>query len=207
MLYRFVFRVFGPLIVFPLMKLFNRIEVGGLDRIPAQGPAVIIANHSSMWDPAILFCLIRRQAYFMAKSELFINPVLGFILRHICVFPVKRDSIDRAALRKASEVLDSGCLLVIFPEGHRSKSGDLLPFKPGAAYFAHRAGVPVIPILLENTMKLFPVSFRPKIRITCGNPIDLSAFEGQKNNSVLLEEMTACFRRDMELLRGPAPDE
>jgi len=204
MFYKFVYYFIAPVIVMPYLRLFNRIEAVGFDRIPAEGAVVMIANHISMWDPVIMFCLIRRRVNFMAKSELFSIPVLGTMLRLVCVFPVKRDSVDRTALRKASQVLEEGSILVVFPEGQRSRTGELMPFKQGAALFAHRAEAPVIPVMFENTPKIFPMSIRKKVRIVCGSPLDLSEFAGKKADSALLERMTGKFRQSIEGLQAEA---
>ncbi len=204
MLYQFVYHVVAPWIVGPFLKLFNRVEVKGLDCIPAQGPAVIIGNHISLWDPIYLYCLIRRRSYFMAKAELFDIPVIGFLLRRINVFPVKRNSLDRQALKKAAQVLEQGHLLVIFPEGSRSKTGELQPFKQGAALFAHRAGAAVVPVLFENTTKTFPRAIGQKIRIICGDPLDLTEFQGRKSDAALLDDMTDRFRQGIVSLQKEA---
>ena len=194
MLYRFMYNFFAPWIIIPYLKLFNRLRTSGFDSIPASGPAVVIANHLSLWDPVLMFCLVKRQVFFMAKEEVFHVPIISSILKRCCVFPVKRNKVDRAALRKAAQVLEEGHVLVVFPEGHRSKSGELLPFKEGAALFAHRAGAPVIPVLFENTAKVFPKSIWQTIHVICGNPLDLHEFEGKKADSALLTEMTDKFK-------------
>ena len=142
----------------------------------------------------------------MAKVELFQIPILGFILRRIRAFPVKRDTIDRSALRMASKVLEDGLVLAIFPEGHRSRTGELLPFKQGAALFAHRAKAVVVPVLFENTSKAFPKSIGQKVGVSVGKPLDLSAFYTQKANSTLLGEMTEVFRQGLVQLK-PVSDQ
>ena len=207
MLYKFVYHVFAPLMVMPFLKLFNRFHATGFDQMPTQGAAVVVANHISMWDPVIMFCLIRRRAYFMGKKEIFDVPILGPILRRLYVFPVKRDTVDRAALRKAAQVLEEGDILVIYPEGHRSKTSDMLPFKEGAALFAHRAGVPVVPVFFENTPMIFPRSIGQKVRVACGSPLDLTAFYEKKADSALLKEMSDAFRKSIERLREAATSE
>ena len=206
MLYRFVYYVFAPLMVLPFFRFFNRLEVSGLEYIPASGPVVVIANHISSWDPALLYGLIRRQTYFMAKQELFKIPLLGFILPRMCVFPVKRDTVDRSALRKASQVLDEGHVLMIFPEGTRSKTGKLLPFKSGAALFAHRSKAAVVPVLVDNTRKAFPKSIGCKVKVIFGKPLELSAFYNKKADSSLLAEMTNTFRDGIVGLNPDASD-
>ena len=202
MLYRFVFHVFAPLIVLPLYRLFNRLEVTGLEHIPSSGPVVVIGNHLSMWDPVVLYCLIRREAWYMAKSEIIAVPILGAILRRIHVFPVRRDSADRAALRKGIQVLREGSVLVIYPEGTRSSTTELLPFKTGAAFIANRADAPVVPVLFENTRKSFPLAFRQHIRVSVGEPVDLSAYRGQKAGSAALAEMTERFKQSILQLKS-----
>jgi 1-acyl-sn-glycerol-3-phosphate acyltransferase len=204
MLYWFVYHIVAPWIVGPLLKLFNRVEVTGLERIPTQGPAVIVANHISLWDPIYLYCLVRRRTWFMAKSELFDIPVLGFLLRLINVFPVKRNSLDRQALKKAAQVLGQGDALVIFPEGSRSRTGELQPFKQGAALFAHRSGAAVVPVLFENTTKTFPKAIGQRIRIVCGEPLDFAEFQGRKSDAALLKDMTEKLRQSIVWLQEGA---
>ena len=204
MLYRFVYHILLPLGIMPLFRLFNRLVITGRENIPEQGSVVIIANHISSWDSVLLYSIIRREAYFMAKVELFQIPLLGPFLRRIHVFPVKRDTVDRTALRTAAKVLEDGHVLAIFPEGHRSKTGELLPFKPGAALFAHRAQAPVIPVLFENTPKAFPKSIWQKVRVSVGEPLDLSSFYSQKANSALLGEMTDVLRQGIVQLKPGA---
>ena len=203
MLYWFVYHIFAPWIVLPFFRIFNRLHVIGLEWIPATGPVVVIANHISSWDPALLYGLIRRKAYFMAKQELFDRPILGFILKRICAFPVKRETVDRAALRKAAQVLEEGCVLVIFPEGHRSRTGEMLPFKPGAALFAQRSKAAVIPVLLHNTRNAFPRSIGKRVDVTFGQALDLAAFYEAKADSSMLSEMTEVFRQGIV---GLAPE-
>ena len=198
MFYKFVYHFVAPWIVWPFLRIFNRIKISGFERIPASGPAVIIANHRSMWDPVILFCRIRRRVYFIGKAELFDNWFLGFVLPRIGVFPVKRTQLDRSAIRRASEVLEQGHVLAIFPEGTRSKTGELMPFKGGAAFFAHRADAPVYPVYFDNTRKIFPLSIGQKVRVACEEPLDLAEFQEKKANAVVLEEMTAAFRGAIE---------
>ncbi len=190
----FLNRVVAPFIIFPFLKLFNRLEITGLENIPLTGPAIIIGNHKSMWDPVILYCLIKRGVCFMAKTELFKVPLVGYAISKIGSFPVKRDAVDRNALRMATKVLEKGDLLGIFPEGHRNPDGAMLEFKSGAALFACRAKAMVIPVLFENTYNIFPRTFRPVVRVTIGAPLDLSEYYNQKLRAEILENMTDAFK-------------
>ncbi|MCL2121125.1 MAG: 1-acyl-sn-glycerol-3-phosphate acyltransferase [Clostridiales bacterium] len=202
MFYQFFSRIFAPYIVLSFLRLFNRVKIYGREHIPANGPVVIIANHISSWDPVFLYCLIRRRAYFMAKAELFQIPPLRLLFKHICVFPVARDTVDRKAIRTALKVLEEGHILTIFPEGSRSKTGELMPFKAGASLFAHHTKATVVPVLFENTQKTFPSSIWQKIRITFGKPLDLSMYHDKKANSALFQTMSETFRQSLENLKA-----
>jgi len=195
-------RIIAPFIFYPFLKLFNRLEIIGIDNIPETGAVVIVANHISMWDAVILYCAIKRRVCFMAKEELFRVPVIGYAISKIDAFPVKRDTIDRNALRIAARILEEGRILGIFPEGHRSMGGAMREFKNGAALFAHRSKSTVIPVLFENTDKAFPKTFKSKIRMTIGPPIDMSAFYERKANQTLMESMTKSFLTAIKSLAG-----
>ena len=162
---------------------------------------MIIANHLSLWDPVYLFCLIRRRLNFMGKAELFDIPVLSWILRQARVFPVKRNSVDRKALKKAAEILEKGEALVIFPEGTRSRDGRLLPLKEGAALFAYRTDCRVIPLAVTNTRKTFPKGFRRRITFNFGEPVDMMPYKAMENRGEALGEITREFARRLEQLQ------
>ena len=190
----FINYILAPLILLPYLKLFNHLEVFGSENIPSYGPAIIIANHLSMWDPVILYCVVKARVCFMAKEELFKVPVVGYVVKKAGSFPVKRDSVDRNSLRQAARVLEEGKILGIFPEGHRSPDGQMQKFRNGAALFAHRSSATVIPVLFENTRMIFPKSFKSRIKVVFGRPIDLSNYYSKKANQDVLDEMTESFK-------------
>ena len=201
MLYRFVYYFLAPWVIGPFLRLFNRLSLIGFDRIPEKGPAVIIANHLSLWDAIYVYWFVRRPMYFMAKAELFSIPVLGYLLRRIRVFPVKRDAVDRAALRMAAKVLEEGNMLVIFPEGTRSKDGELSPFKDGAALFAYRAHAPIVPLVMHNTMNTFPHTLGSKIKIMCGQPFRLESESTGESSSAMIKGMTSVLQNEIYRLQ------
>jgi 1-acyl-sn-glycerol-3-phosphate acyltransferase len=87
----------------------------------------------------------------MGKRELFETPIIGFLLRAIGAFPVRRGEADRGALQMALAVVAAGQPLGFFPEGHRSESGELIRGRPGVAYVAQRSGAPIIPLAVSGT--------------------------------------------------------
>jgi 1-acyl-sn-glycerol-3-phosphate acyltransferase len=135
------------------MKIMGGFKVRGREHLPRKGGALVCANHISYLDPPGLgAAVLPRRSYYFAKKELFSNPIFGFFLRKHYAFPVDRGSMDREAIRHAIEVLRKGELLVLFPEGGRSPDGSLQPGNIGPALIASKAGVPIIPAAIKETI-------------------------------------------------------
>ncbi|MDR1926473.1 MAG: 1-acyl-sn-glycerol-3-phosphate acyltransferase [Endomicrobium sp.] len=159
--------LFGRQIFRIVFSLFLwRIE--GVENIPKSEGAVIAPNHISFFDPLLTGSAMKRPLYFMAKKELFDIPILGWIIKQTNAFPVKRDSQDITAMRYAFSLLERGHLLLMFPEGTRSKNGQLGKALAGAGMVACKAQVPLIPVKIENTNNM--LKFK-RIRIKYGKPI------------------------------------
>lgn len=151
-----------------------RCEVAGVENIPRQGGVIIAANHLSNWDPPIAASFIPRYVHFMAKQELFDVPVFGAIIRRLHAFPVRRGAADRTAIKSAIKLLTEGQCLGLFPEGTRSKNGELRKPEPGLALIAAKAQVPVVPTAVIGTNKIFSNgSFLPKVKIIYGEPLHI----------------------------------
>lgn len=173
-----------------LLKLFFRLQVEGKENIPPEGPVIAAANHVSILDPPALSGCIDRQIYYMAKEELFKNPLLGWVLRTIGTFPVKRGIGDREAIKKALSVLKEGNVLGMFPEGTR-KSGEV---QMGIVMMAYRTGAPILPIALFNTDRK---KNSGPIRVIIGKPFYLDI--GDKKPSQ--EERRELAERVMEAIK------
>ncbi|HEX2998811.1 MAG TPA: lysophospholipid acyltransferase family protein, partial [Armatimonadota bacterium] len=126
-----------------LFRLFGRIQVEGGQYVPATGSVILAPNHQSLCDPPVVGAAVLRPLFFMAKEELFRIPLLGWQIRHLNAFPVRRNAADRAALRHAEHLLAAGEAVVIFPEGYVSKTGEMQEFHSGVALIALRTGAPV----------------------------------------------------------------
>lgn len=136
------------------LKSSARIKAQGLDKLPQQGPLIIVANHISNADPPLVFGWLTpalgRQMHILAKEALFVGPI-GWFLRHNGVTPVKAGGSDIEAYRVAKSVLDRGEVLCIFPEGTRSPTGVMQEPKPGVAMLATRSGVPIVAVGISGS--------------------------------------------------------
>ncbi|MDR2399160.1 MAG: 1-acyl-sn-glycerol-3-phosphate acyltransferase [Endomicrobium sp.] len=151
-----------------MFKLFYRCHIEGVENIPKTGGAIIAPNHMSFFDPPLTGAAMKRPLYFMAKKELFDVPIFGWTIRQTNAFPVKREVQDMSAMRHAFSLLEEGHLLLMFPEGTRSKDGNLGKARAGAGMVACNAQVPLIPVKIKNTNMM---SKFKQIRIKYGKPI------------------------------------
>lgn len=158
-------------------KLFFRLETFGADNVPPEGGVLLVPNHASNLDPTTIACQLKRQVHFLAKDELFVG-LLGKFLRKVNSHPLKRSGIDIGALRMCDEILRQGHVLMVFPEGERTRTGELGPAKPGAAMIAAKANVPLVPAYIWGSLEAMPMGakmFKPrKIRVFIGKPFRLS---------------------------------
>jgi len=141
--------------------LVGLFEVEGLENVPRQGPLVVCANHFATLDPPMVPAYLpRADTWNMAKSEYFRKPLMRWIFTRYHAFPVVRHSADRAALRRAFDLLKAGEVLIIYPEGTRVESGELATPEPGAGFIAQKAGCPVLPVALTGTRECLPKGAR-----------------------------------------------
>ena len=134
-----------------LFKLLLNLEVVGLENVPLEGPLILMINHTDLIDPAMAGGVMPREVVAMAKIESFRNPILGIIVRLYGAFPVRRGEMDLGALRQALEVLRNGEVLLMAPEGTRSKECRLQPGYDGMTFIALRANAPILPMAIIGT--------------------------------------------------------
>ena len=143
-------------ILCPLLQLLFPLSAEGAEHIP-EGGAVLCSNHASAWDPVLLALKIPRTVplRFMAKAELFRNPLLGWLLRKLGAFPIHRGANDLGAMKTAMKCLQEGQKLIVFPEGTRVEEEGGASAKGGAVMLATRARVPMVPIYCGGKKRLF----------------------------------------------------
>ncbi|RMF22840.1 MAG: 1-acyl-sn-glycerol-3-phosphate acyltransferase [Cyanobacteria bacterium J083] len=158
-------------VVSPLLHTYFRGRIYGADNVPTRGGVLVVSNHASYFDPPILSCAVGRPVAFMAKEELFKNPVFKQIIQTYGAYPVKRGKGDRSAIRSAIGALNDGWATGVFLQGNRTQSGKITNPKLGAALIAAKANVPILPVSLWGTEKIllksrkFPVSTPITVRI------------------------------------------
>ena len=164
---------------FPIVRALGaflapwRLEGG--ENIPRTGGYILVANHINWKDPPWIEFALGRAIRYMAKRELFQVPVIGYILRAIGAFPVRRGEADRGALQMALAVLAAGQPLGFFPEGHRSESGQLLRGRPGVAFIAQHSDAPIIPFAVSGTRQArLGLFWRRDILFRAGTPFRVS---------------------------------
>jgi 1-acyl-sn-glycerol-3-phosphate acyltransferase len=191
--------VIAASVVTPLMRVWFRMKVEGGDNVPEAGPVILASNHRSNMDPVLLASALKRPVAFMAKAELFVGP-LGWIMRWIGQFPVRRGGIDREALRRMDAVLARGSMLGLFPEGTRG-DGSFSAVHPGLAYIVVRQRCPVLPVAIFGTERVRRrfgwLPFVSPVRIVIGPAIDLprstSDRSGRRAASEVLRQRLQAF--------------
>ncbi len=177
--------IFFRILLIPLFWLVYRPQITGAQHLRIQGKAIFVCNHISMMDPIIVAMISPRLVHFMAKAELFKNPIANVFFRAFLAFPVNRKQADMASLKNAMRVLDQGKVFGIFPEGKRSVTDDLDELEKGAAFLASRSGAPIVPIYIR------PDSYRKwKLHIAVGKPLSVSDLVATTPKSKLVDVMT-----------------
>jgi 1-acyl-sn-glycerol-3-phosphate acyltransferase len=195
--------------------VYFRMSRIGREYFPKHGPAVVASNHRSFFDPFIIACMVRRPMYYVAKRELFeINPLLSLLLRTLGAFPVDRGNGDRDTIATAKELLARGELVLIFPEGTRTRPGPLGHAKRGIGRLALESGVPIIPVALIGTESIRRGwRIRPrKVRVRAGRALNFPHVDVSTPAAagIVTERVWACVKLQWAWLGGdvepePAP--
>jgi 1-acyl-sn-glycerol-3-phosphate acyltransferase len=161
------------LLLTPLCLVFYRARCVDAPNVPRSGPAILAPNHFSAMDHFFCGIFLRRRVSFMAKSQLF-SGVLSWILRHGGAFPVRRGQADERAIAAALAILDRGGIVVIYPEGGRSRSGQIGErARPGVGRLALESGAPVVPVAIhgsEHARNWKRLEF-PRVSVRFGEPL------------------------------------
>ncbi len=177
-----------------IARTFFALHVEGAAHVPESGPVILAPNHVSYLDPVVVGVSIRRRVHFMAKKELFRNPLVGWLLRGLQAYPVTRERVDPSTLKRTLSLLAAGQVVMMFPEGTRGDGRILGPAKSGIAAIAARSGAAVVPVFHWGAERILPrgtrrirraplwVRFGPPLRFSAdarGDREAVEAFSGQ----------------------------
>jgi 1-acyl-sn-glycerol-3-phosphate acyltransferase len=172
-----------------LVAHLARVEVSGLESLPPGGPYLLVSNHLSIADVAVVYALVGGENVTGWAAEKYrFHPIFGLILRLAGGIFIRRGAVDRAALDAAVEALRSGMVFGMAPEGTRSRTGGLMRGKTGAAYLAHEADVPIVPLGLIGTEAAFRSLARlrrARLTVRIGPPFRLPALDAADRSAGL----------------------
>jgi len=211
-------------ILFPILGILARTEVRHGERIPDRGPVVVGSNHMSVIDPVYLvraFWKEGRLARFLAKQSIWKVPVVGHIMSRSGQIPVDRTGGAASSLRAAEQLVETGSLLLVYPEATLTRDPALWPMKgkTGAARLALESGAPLLPIAHWGAQRVLPPYGklhwwpfpRKRIVVLVGEPIDLAAWRGEPIDQRALVEITDLLMDAITALqaelRGETPPE
>jgi 1-acyl-sn-glycerol-3-phosphate acyltransferase len=148
------FYTFVRIVSYPYCRLLFRLHARWIERVPRSGPVILAPNHFSAMDHWFVGILLHRRVRFMAKSQLFRGPFLEYVLQHAGAFPVRRGQRDEESIITALTILRQGGMLVIYPEGGRSRSGEIGSVaRRGIGRLSLEAGAPVVPVAIDGSQR------------------------------------------------------
>lgn len=165
----------GWVLCYLFAKFYLNFKVIGRKNVPQKGSFIFASNHSSYLDPVLLGVSLFRSLNYMGRDTLFKRRCFGWVLKNIHVFPVKRKVGDLRAIKESLSLLKNGKPLVIFPEGTRTKDGNLKRGKRGIGFLTARSRVPVVPAYIKGSFEALPRGVktlkRSQVKIYIGKPV------------------------------------
>ncbi len=184
-----------------VFAVIAQVHLQGLERVPKEGAFIVASNHLSWIDVPLIPSYFSRPVVYMAKDETF-HSKYAWLVRFMSAFPVKRGEADRQALRAADEQLKAGNILIIFPEGTRSKTHTLARAHAGMGVIALRAGVPIVPVAVWGSEKVLK-KFRPRVNVIYGEPITFKP----KGSKITREDIDNVTQQVMQKIASMLPPE
>jgi len=185
-----------------LAATYFRGRLCNAERVPAEGPVILAANHASFIDPPLVGSGLDRDLHYLARASLFRHPVANWLLRSCNSVPVERDGGGAAGLKAIFERLQSGAAIILFPEGTRSTDGRLQPARSGIGLVVIKSGCPVVPVRVFGTFEAFGRHLRlprPKpVVVKYGLPLGFAA---------LRAEARACSKERLKTIYQEVADE
>jgi 1-acyl-sn-glycerol-3-phosphate acyltransferase len=201
------------------MTLGWSLRSHGRHNIPKAGPALLIANHQSFIDPLLVGLGTRRHLCFLARKTLFKHPLFTWLIRMLNAVPIDQEGVGKDGIKTIVEQLQLGQAVVIFPEGHRTPHGAMLPLMPGVLLLIKRTQAPIVPVGIAGAYDAWPSwrkypilaplflpNCRRRIAVSIGVPTDASRIAQLPRAQALreLSQLIDTEQRRAELLRRGA---
>jgi 1-acyl-sn-glycerol-3-phosphate acyltransferase len=191
-----------------LVVWFCRFRVSGRENWPAGGGALVCANHQSYLDPPLVGLTCPRRLTYLGRTTLFQNRFLAPIITFLDTIPIDREGGGLGGLKETLRRLKGGDMVLIFPEGTRTRDGELQPLKPGFCAVARRSKVPLIPVALDGAFDVWPrrspLPRGGRLAVVIGRPItaaEVARLSDQELVAELGRRIQVCFR-EAKRLRG-----
>ena len=185
-----------------------RLRVAGRENWPATGGGLICANHQSFFDPPLVGLTCHRRMNYLARESLFTVPVLGGLIKFLDAIAIDREGSGLAGLKETLKRLKAGELVLIFPEGTRTRDGEVSALKPGFCALARRARAPLIPVGIDGAYQAWPrTSPLPRlgrVAVVIGQPISPDFAETCNDEQLVAElqrRILACHAAARALRR------
>jgi len=182
--------------------LYFRWRVYNPARVPSQGPVILAANHASFLDPPLVGAALNRPIHYLARENLFSVPLLGWALHRVNVVPVDRDGGGAKGLRAILDRLLAGAAIILFPEGTRTRDGQLQPVRAGIGLTVLKSNCPVVPVRVFGTREAYGRQMRfplPRpVGVKFGVPLDFAK---------LREEAETCSKARLKAIYQQIADE
>lgn len=189
-----------------LLPLLGEVTINGVENVPSSGPFLLLSNHQSILDPFIIQALCPRPLHTMAKSTQFAAPIIGPIMPHVLVFPVRRFQTDAQSVRFVLKRLRQAQGVAIYIEGERTWDGRLQRPRRGTVRLALKAGVPIVPCTIDGTYDLWPRwdrhIQRGPIQVTYGEVIRLPQLDRRSERDAMVDDAS---HRIMSAIAEPLP--
>jgi 1-acyl-sn-glycerol-3-phosphate acyltransferase len=193
-------------------RTFYRLEVRGLEQIPATGSLILAANHQSNLDPPLIGAFFPREMGFVAKKQLFDHPIMSRLMHHFNSIPLDRSGVDLKAIRTIRKRLSQGQALVVFPEGTRSRDGQLGQPRAGLGLIVAAAEAEVLPILVQGSRHRPALpGFRRSLLLHFGTlvprhelPLDASGDGDGKGRQARAEAVTQAIFQHIKAMHAAA---
>ncbi|HYB28301.1 MAG TPA: 1-acyl-sn-glycerol-3-phosphate acyltransferase [Solirubrobacteraceae bacterium] len=197
-------------ILTPFFLIYLQMKRIGREHIPSAGPVILAANHRSFFDPFVIGTMTRRPVYYVAKQELFAHSrLLSWLLNALGAFPVTRGASDQEAIETARIILGRGEIVLMFPEGTRTRPGGLGKPRRGVGRLALESGAPVVPIAIIGTEDIRRGwRIRPrKVRLRAGRPLHFPTVEKASPTlaGAVTDRIWPCVKLQWEWLGGMPP--